>query len=60
MVIYDANNGTRAVREALAESFDARGIHVVMLGMARFVFCVKDRPDIDSYTVQSLSAITRS
>jgi 6-phosphofructo-2-kinase/fructose-2,6-biphosphatase 4 len=36
VVIYDANNGTRAARQTLAEKFDAAGIHVVMLGMA---FC---------------------
>ena len=34
MVIYDANNGTRAARQTLAEKFDAAGIHVVMLGMS--------------------------
>jgi hypothetical protein len=32
VVIYDANNGTRARRQALAEKFDKEGIHVVMLG----------------------------
>ncbi|KAF8966618.1 6-phosphofructo-2-kinase-domain-containing protein [Flammula alnicola] len=31
VVIYDANNGTRAARQALAEKFDKAGIHVVML-----------------------------
>ncbi|KAF9482303.1 bifunctional 6-phosphofructo-2-kinase/fructose-2,6-bisphosphate 2-phosphatase [Pholiota conissans] len=31
VVIYDANNGTRAARHALAEKFDKAGIHVVML-----------------------------
>lgn len=36
MVIYDANNGTRAARQTLAEKFDAAGIHVVMLGMFLF------------------------
>ena len=36
VVIYDANNGTRAARQALAEKFDAAGIHVVMLGMCTF------------------------
>jgi 6-phosphofructo-2-kinase/fructose-2,6-biphosphatase 4 len=34
VIIYDANNGTRAARQALAEKFDAAGIHVVMLGMS--------------------------
>lgn len=32
-MIYDANNGTSAVRNAIAERFDKTGIHVVMLGM---------------------------
>lgn len=32
VVIYDANNGRRAQRQALAEKFDKAGIHVVMLG----------------------------
>ncbi|KAG6845106.1 hypothetical protein H0H87_000805 [Tephrocybe sp. NHM501043] len=31
VVIYDANNGTKAARQALAEKFDKAGIHVVML-----------------------------
>ncbi|KAF9023655.1 bifunctional 6-phosphofructo-2-kinase/fructose-2,6-bisphosphate 2-phosphatase [Hymenopellis radicata] len=31
VVIYDANNGTRAARHELAEKFHAKGIHVVML-----------------------------
>jgi len=31
VVIYDANNGTRAGRQTLAEKFDKAGIHVVML-----------------------------
>ncbi|PPQ89242.1 hypothetical protein CVT25_001321 [Psilocybe cyanescens] len=31
VVIYDANNGTRAARQALAEKFDKAGIHVVLL-----------------------------
>lgn len=31
VVIYDANNGRRAQRQALAEKFDKAGIHVVML-----------------------------
>ena len=33
VVIYDANNGTKAARQALAEKFDKSGIHVVMLGL---------------------------
>jgi 6-phosphofructo-2-kinase/fructose-2,6-biphosphatase 4 len=36
VVIYDANNGTTAVRNAIAERFDKAGIHVVMLGMPSF------------------------
>jgi 6-phosphofructo-2-kinase / fructose-2,6-biphosphatase 4 len=32
VVIYDANNGTRAARQMLAKKFDKEGIHVVMLG----------------------------
>ncbi|CAL1699282.1 unnamed protein product [Somion occarium] len=31
VVIYDANNGTRERRQALAEKFDKEGIHVIML-----------------------------
>ena len=41
MVIYDANNGTRAARQTLAEKFDAAGIHVVMLGMFLISLLVK-------------------
>jgi len=33
VVIYDANNGTRAARHAVAEKFDKAGIHVIMLGI---------------------------
>ncbi|TFK38003.1 bifunctional 6-phosphofructo-2-kinase/fructose-2,6-bisphosphate 2-phosphatase [Crucibulum laeve] len=31
VVIYDANNGTQAARQQLADKFDKKGIHVVML-----------------------------
>ncbi|KAJ7064999.1 6-phosphofructo-2-kinase-domain-containing protein [Mycena amicta] len=31
VVIYDANNGTRAARQALAAKFDKAGIHVIIL-----------------------------
>ncbi|KAL0960034.1 hypothetical protein HGRIS_011682 [Hohenbuehelia grisea] len=31
VVVYDANNGTRAARNNLAEKFDKAGIHVVIL-----------------------------
>ncbi|KAJ7666179.1 6-phosphofructo-2-kinase-domain-containing protein [Mycena polygramma] len=31
VVIYDANNGTRAARQILADKFDKEGIHVIML-----------------------------
>ena len=38
-VIYDANNGTRAARRALAEKFEKAGIHVIMLGdFQRLIF----------------------
>lgn len=36
VVIYDANNGTRAARQTLADKFHAKGIHVVMLGVFRW------------------------
>ena len=36
VVIYDANNGTRAARQLLAEKFDKAGIHVIMLGARDF------------------------
>ena len=52
VVIYDANNGTRAARQALAERFDAGGIHVVMLGMARLLH--SDYSDADSCSVESV------
>jgi 6-phosphofructo-2-kinase/fructose-2,6-biphosphatase 4 len=32
VVIYDANNGTREARSALAKKFEAHDIHVIMLG----------------------------
>ena len=32
VVIYDANNGSTVVRNAVAERFDKAGVHVVMLG----------------------------
>ena len=32
VVIYDANNGTRERRQAIAEKFDKAGVHVIMLG----------------------------
>lgn len=35
VVIYDANNGTKAQRQRLAEKFDKDGIHVVMLGTSQ-------------------------
>ncbi|KAF7763469.1 hypothetical protein Agabi119p4_8006 [Agaricus bisporus var. burnettii] len=31
VVIYDANNGTRAAREAMAEKFENKGIHIIFL-----------------------------
>ena len=36
VVIYDANNGTKATRHAIAEKFDKAGIHVVLLGESPF------------------------
>jgi 6-phosphofructo-2-kinase / fructose-2,6-biphosphatase 4 len=44
VVIYDANNGRRAQRQALAEKFDKAGIHVVMLG----AFKTSCRSDVKS------------
>jgi hypothetical protein len=32
VVIYDANNGARTQRQAIAEKFDKKGIHVIYLG----------------------------
>lgn len=32
VVIYDANNGSKKNRQALAEKFDKEGIHVILLG----------------------------
>lgn len=32
VVIYDANNGSRAQRQSIAERFDKKGIHVIYLG----------------------------
>lgn len=34
VVIYDANNGSRTTRQALAEKYDKQGIHVIILGMS--------------------------
>ena len=34
MVVYDANNGTRDKRKALAEKAERAGIHIVFLGMS--------------------------
>ena len=36
VVIYDANNGRREIRNAIAEKFDKRGIHVIFLGVFLF------------------------
>lgn len=35
-MIYDANNGAKATRNAIAERFEKEGIHVVMLGASSF------------------------
>ncbi|KAK7021192.1 6PF2K domain-containing protein [Favolaschia claudopus] len=48
VVIYDANNGTRAARHALAERFDKEGVHVVMLES----LC--DNPDIIERNIRSV------
>jgi len=32
VVIYDANNGSRAQRQSIAEKFDKKKIHVIYLG----------------------------
>lgn len=37
VVIYDANNGSRASRKRLAEKFEEKGIHVVFLGELQYV-----------------------
>jgi 6-phosphofructo-2-kinase/fructose-2,6-biphosphatase 4 len=42
VVIYDANNGTREARNTLAEKFDKRGIHVIMLGMLDSLIWIMD------------------
>ena len=57
VLIYDANNGTRAARHALAEKFDAAGIHVVLLGMF-FFLCIQTKL-IEPPNTQSLYAIIR-
>jgi len=36
VVIYDANNGTKAARDTIAEKFDKAGIHVIFLGELPF------------------------
>lgn len=51
MVIYDANNGTQAQRQRLAEKFDKDGIHVVMLGS--IAIHSVDIPESDTSHVQS-------
>ena len=33
VIIYDANNGTRAARATLAQKFEKAGIHVIFLGI---------------------------
>jgi 6-phosphofructo-2-kinase / fructose-2,6-biphosphatase 4 len=34
VVIYDANNGTRAKRQELADKAEKAGVHIVFLGMS--------------------------
>jgi 6-phosphofructo-2-kinase / fructose-2,6-biphosphatase 4 len=33
VVIYDANNGTKEARSTLAQKFEAKDVHVIMLGV---------------------------
>jgi hypothetical protein len=54
VVIYDANNGSTAVRNAIAERFDKAGIHVAMLGM-----CPNESKDFSFILPQNPSVITR-
>ena len=54
VVIYDANNGTKAQRQSLAEKFDKEGIHVVMLGTSRSALGVAYR-SIKGILVVSMS-----
>jgi hypothetical protein len=57
VVIYDANNGTRAARQALAEKFDKAGIHVVVLGASFALNRVSPRWRL--IFAQNLCVITR-
>ena len=50
MVIYDANNGTRAQRATLANKFEKQGIHVIFLGMYEHLF----RLDIVEISIKEL------
>jgi 6-phosphofructo-2-kinase/fructose-2,6-biphosphatase 4 len=50
VVIYDANNGTRAGRQALAEKFDKAGIHVVMLGTRLYIYRIRHQPMNDTFS----------
>lgn len=36
VIIYDANNGSHAARQTLAEKFDQAGVHVIFLGKSPF------------------------
>jgi 6-phosphofructo-2-kinase/fructose-2,6-biphosphatase 4 len=54
VVIYDANNGTRAARQTLAEKFDKANIHVVMLGQFIFLLADQNRRNDRQMSTESL------
>ena len=56
VVIYDANNGTRAARAAIAEKFHKIGIHIIFLGEP--VYLSIDKASINE-PLQKTCAITR-
>lgn len=53
IIIYDANNGTKARREGIANRFHDRGIHVIMLG----IFSITNSAFL-TRTIQRLYATT--
>lgn len=55
VVIYDANNGTRERRNAIAEKFDKAGIHVIMLGTLSILWLALS----SNFCSQSRHATTR-
>lgn len=65
VVIYDANNGRKAARNAIAERFDKAGIHVVMLGVlfhidhaSPFDYCMSRVPKNLCATTKKSSKLT--